>query len=46
VRLKAMARPGEDAVRDAVLASIAPSRRGDGAYAFDNVWRFAIARRV
>jgi hypothetical protein len=44
--VKAMAHAGEEAVRDAVLDSIAPYRRGDGSYAFDNVWRFAIARRV
>ena len=44
--VKAMAHSGEAAVRDAVLESIAPYRRGDGAYAFDNVWRFAIARRT
>ena len=44
--VKAMAHSGEAAVRDAVLESIAPHRRGDGAYAFDNVWRFAIARRT
>lgn len=44
--VKAMAHSGEAAVRDAVLESIAPHRREDGAYAFDNVWRFAIARRT
>jgi hypothetical protein len=43
--VKAMAHSGEDAVRDAVLDSIAPYRREDGSYAFDNVWRFAIARK-
>jgi SAM-dependent methyltransferase len=43
--VKAMAHAGESAVRDAVLGSIAPYRRKDGSYAFDNVWRFAIARR-
>jgi hypothetical protein len=42
--VKAMAHSGEDAVRDAVLESIAPYRCEDGAYAFDNVWRFAIGR--
>jgi hypothetical protein len=42
----AIAHAGEDAVRDAVLESIAPYRREDGSYAFDNVWRFAIARRT
>jgi SAM-dependent methyltransferase len=42
----AIAHAGEDAVRDAVLESIAPCRREDGSYAFDNVWRFAIARRA
>jgi SAM-dependent methyltransferase len=44
--VRAMAHAGESAVRDAVLASIAPYRREDGSYAFDNVWRFAIARRA
>jgi hypothetical protein len=33
-------------VREAVLESIAPYRCVDGSYAFDNVWRFAIARRA
>ena len=41
-----MAHAGEDAVRDATLESIAPYRREDGSYAFDNVWRFAIARKL
>ena len=40
----AIAHAGEGAVRDAVLESIAPYRREDGSYAFDNVWRFAIGR--
>ena len=31
---------------DVVLDSIAPYRREDGSYAFDNVWRFAIAHRA
>jgi hypothetical protein len=31
-------------VREAVLESIAPYRRDDGSYAFDNVWRFAVGR--
>jgi SAM-dependent methyltransferase len=44
--VKAVAHSGEEAVRDAVLGSIAPYRRDDGSYAFDNVWRFAIARRT
>lgn len=44
--VKAMAHAGEDAVRDAVLESIAPYHRGDGSYAFDNLWRFAIAGRA
>ena len=44
--VKAMAHAGEDAVRDATLESIAPYRREDGSYAFDNVWRFAIARKL
>jgi SAM-dependent methyltransferase len=44
--VKAIAHAGEDAVREAVLESIAPYRREDGAYAFANVWRFAIARKA
>jgi hypothetical protein len=44
--VKAIAHSGEGAVRDATLESIAPYRREDGSYAFDNVWRFAIARRA
>ena len=44
--VKAIAHAGEEAVRDATLESIAPYRHEDGSYAFDNVWRFAIARRV
>ena len=44
--VKAIAHAGEEAVRDATLESLAPYRREDGSYAFDNVWRFAIARKV
>jgi len=44
--VKATAHAGEDAVRQATLESIAPYRRDDGSYAFENVWRFAIGRRV
>jgi hypothetical protein len=45
-----MAHPGEDAVAHGARAPCAtrsatasPYRREDGSYAFDNVWRFAIA---
>jgi hypothetical protein len=43
--VKAIAVAGEDAVREAIAASIAPYRRSDGSYRLENVWRFAIARR-
>jgi hypothetical protein len=41
--VKAIAHAGEDAVRDAVLESIAPYRREDGSYAFDNLWPFGVS---
>jgi SAM-dependent methyltransferase len=38
-------RVGGDAVTEAILNGIAPYRRSDGSYRFENTWRFAIARK-
>jgi SAM-dependent methyltransferase len=38
-------RAGEEAVANAILGGIAPYRRADGSYRFENTWRFAIGRK-
>ena len=35
---------GEPAVRNGIAEAIRPARRPDGSYAFDNEWRFLVAR--
>ncbi len=37
---------GEEAVAAAILDGIAPYRRSDGSYRFENTWRFAIGRKA
>jgi SAM-dependent methyltransferase len=36
---------GQQAVASAIRDAIAPYRRGDGSYRFENTWRFAIGRK-
>jgi SAM-dependent methyltransferase len=43
--VKAINAVGEDMVRGAIAGVIAPNRREDGSYRFENVWRFAIGRK-
>lgn len=43
--VKAGSIAGDDAVREATRAAIAPFRRDDGSVRTDNVWRFAIGRK-
>lgn len=41
---RAIRHSGQAAVRDGIAAAIRPARRTDGSYAFENEWRFLIAR--
>jgi SAM-dependent methyltransferase len=41
---RAIRHSGEPAVRNGIAEAIRPARRTDGSYAFENEWRFLIAR--